>query len=230
MSRRITSRTVAESEKLADLRFTEDERRVAASSYGRWSSAFDEIRSAELQHSEGPAGWFDPRLPGMRFETAQRPLVRSGGHPRRMPDTDADIAFAPVTWLSRWIESGQLSSERLTRIYLERLQTHDSKLRCVITLLERDALASARLAGSEIAGGRYRGPLHGIPWGAKDLLDTKGGRTTWGAAPYRDRIASADATVVQRLADAGAVLVAKLSLGALAFGDARPALGERRPT
>ncbi|HJM76571.1 MAG TPA: amidase [Dehalococcoidia bacterium] len=217
-SRRVTARTLAEAEKLAVLRFTPAERRQAAASYGSYRAGIREARDANLDNGEAPAGGFDPRLPGMAFEMEQRPLVRSKRVPR-LPSADIDIAFAPVSTLSRWIESGKLSSERLTRIYLDRLKRHDAKLHCVITLIERQALAAARRADAEIAEGHYRGPLHGIPWGAKDLLDTRGVRTTWGAMPYKDRVAKRDATVVERLAEAGAVLIAKLSLGALASGD-----------
>ncbi|MDP6605603.1 MAG: amidase [Dehalococcoidia bacterium] len=218
-SRAVTPRTLAEAEKFADLRFTPAERRTAATSYRRFLDGFRKARDAALENGEAPGGGFDPRLPDMTFETEQRPLVRSRGRLPRLPDDDIDIAFAPVTVLSRWIESRRLSSERLTRIYIERLKRHDTKLHCVITLMERQALAAARRADRETADGYYRGPLHGIPWGAKDLLDTKGVRTTWGAVPYKDRVARRDATVVERLHQAGAVLVAKLSLGALANGD-----------
>ncbi len=121
--------------------------------------------------------------------------------------------------LSRWIEKRQLTSERLTEIYLDRLKRFDSRLKCVITLTADLARAQAKQADAEIAAGKYRGPLHGIPWGAKDLLDTAGIRTTYGAEPFKDRVPSADAVVVQRLHNAGAVLVAKLSLGALALND-----------
>jgi len=136
-----------------------------------------------------------------------------------LPVRDDDIAYAPVTRLSHWIEHRELSSERLTRIYLDRLQRFDSRLRCVITLTSDLALAQAKQADAEIAAGKYRGPLHGIPWGAKDLLDTAGIRTTYGAEPFRDRVPDKNAQVVQRLHDAGAVLVAKLSMGALALND-----------
>ncbi len=137
----------------------------------------------------------------------------------RCPPLDADIAFAPVAHLSRWIETRKITSERLTGIYLERIGRFDPKLRCVITLMRDQALAQARKADQEIAAGKYRGPLHGIPWGAKDLVDTAGVRTTYGAEPFRDRVPAADAAVVKRLNDAGAVLLAKLSLGALALND-----------
>ena len=145
--------------------------------------------------------------------------MRTAGPATPLPSSDADIAFAPLTQLSRWVESRKLTSERLTNIYLERLQRFDPKLRCVITLTRDLALLQARQADKEIAAGHYRGPLHGIPWGAKDLLDTSGIPTTYGAEPYRKRIPVVDATVVRRLHEAGAVLVAKLSLGALALND-----------
>ena len=136
-----------------------------------------------------------------------------------LPADDADIAFAPVTQLSRWIERKALTSERLTSIYLDRIDSFDPRLRCVITLTRDVALAQAKKADEEIAAGKYRGPLHGIPWGAKDLLDTAGIPTTYGAEPFRNRVPAQDAAVVQRLNDAGAVLVAKLSMGALALND-----------
>jgi Asp-tRNA(Asn)/Glu-tRNA(Gln) amidotransferase A subunit family amidase len=120
---------------------------------------------------------------------------------------------------ARWLEARTLSSERLTRIYLERLSRFDPQLRCVITLTPELALRQARQADDEIRAGRYRGPLHGIPWGAKDLLDTAGIPTTYGAEPFRQRVPQTDAVVVKRLHDAGAVLIAKLSLGALALND-----------
>jgi Asp-tRNA(Asn)/Glu-tRNA(Gln) amidotransferase A subunit family amidase len=132
---------------------------------------------------------------------------------------DEDIAFASVTQLSRWIEHRKLTSDRLTRIYLKRIEQFDPKLHCVITITRELALAQAKKADDEIAAGSYRGPLHGIPWGAKDLLDTAGIRTTYGAEPFRNRVPTEDAVVVKRLNEAGAVLVAKLSLGALALND-----------
>jgi Asp-tRNA(Asn)/Glu-tRNA(Gln) amidotransferase A subunit family amidase len=139
--------------------------------------------------------------------------------PGPLPSSDADIAYAPVTKLSQWIEQRRLTSTRLTQIYLRRLQQFDPKLRCVITLTTDHAMAQAMRADEEMAAGKYRGPLHGIPWGGKDLLDTAGIPTTYGAEPYRDRVPNEDAALVKRLDEAGAVLVAKLSLGALASND-----------
>jgi Asp-tRNA(Asn)/Glu-tRNA(Gln) amidotransferase A subunit family amidase len=158
-------------------------------------------------------------LPGQLAGPQRDQFVRSATDSGAVPADDADIAYARVPQLSRWIEQRKLSSERLTEIYLRRLERFDPKLRCVITLTREHALEQARKADKEIAAGKYRGALHGIPWGAKDLLDTAGIPTTYGAEFYRGRIPKEDAAVVKRLNEAGAVLVAKLSLGALALND-----------
>jgi Asp-tRNA(Asn)/Glu-tRNA(Gln) amidotransferase A subunit family amidase len=176
-------------------------------------------RKVALEASVSPATRWDPMLPGVPPAPTRDRFVRSTADAGPLPKRDEDIAFAPVWRLSRWIESRALTSERLTRIYLERIERFDPKLRCIITLTRDFALSQARQADGEIAGGRYRGPLHGIPWGGKDLLDTKGIPTTYGAEPYRTRIPDADSFVVRRLHEAGAVLLAKLSLGALALND-----------
>ena len=133
-----------------------------------------------------------------------------------MPLTDEALAFLPVTHLARLVETRQVTSTELTKLYLERLRRYDPQIRAVVTLTEDLALRQARQADEEIAAGNYRGPLHGIPWGAKDLLAVRGTTTTWGMSPYVDRVIDADATVFNRLTEAGAVLVAKLSTGALA--------------
>ena len=146
-------------------------------------------------------------------------FLRTKPAPAPLPANDQDLAFAPLTQLARWIETRQLTSERLTRLYLDRIERFDPKLRCVITLTRDLALAQAKQADLEIAAGKYRGPLHGIPWGAKDLVDTAGIPTTYGAEPFRNRVPAQDAAVVHRLHEAGAVLVAKLSMGALALND-----------
>jgi hypothetical protein len=176
-------------------------------------------RKVELSPRMVPYSSWDPRTADAGWQSPTHIFLSGRQDPGPLPKTAAEIAFAPLTKLSQWIESRKLSSERLTRLYLDRLTRHDRTLRCVITLTAERALAQARAADGEIAAGHYRGPLHGIPWGAKDLLDTAGIRTTYGAEPFRDRVPSADAAVVQRLDTAGAVLVAKLSLGALALND-----------
>ena len=171
------------------------------------------------QEAVAPASRWIPQLPGVRQFARKQNFVRAETVAEPLPPRDEDIAFASVAQLSRWIEHRQLTSQRLTQIYLERLQRFDPRLKCVITLTADLAHAQAKQADEEITAGRYRGPLHGIPWGAKDLLDTQGIRTTYGAEPFKDRVPSADAFVVRRLREAGAVLVAKLSLGALALND-----------
>ena len=171
-----------------------------------------------LANGDAPAQAFDCRLPGMTFPS-QREFVRSHDPVGPVPSSEEDIAFAPVTSLSRWIQRKQITSKRLTEVYLNRLKKHGDTLECVITLTEELAMKQAARADRELASGNYRGPLHGIPWGGKDLLDTGDILTTWGAGPYKSRVPEGDAAVVTKLEEAGAVLVAKLTLGALAMGD-----------
>jgi Asp-tRNA(Asn)/Glu-tRNA(Gln) amidotransferase A subunit family amidase len=219
----ISAATFVEAEKLMHVELSSQESREAAGSWREAMAPLYERRTGpkkvKLETALAPASRWEPNQYGQRTNPRGDRFVRSKIEVRRLPAGDADIAFAPVTQLSHWIETRQLSSERLTQIYLKRLERFDSKLRCVITLTRDLALAQAKRADAEIAAGKYRGPLHGIPWGAKDLLDTAGIATTYGAEPFRDRIPAADATVVRRLHEAGAVLVAKLSLGALALND-----------
>ena len=193
----------------------------AASNWRQSLAALFERRVGPRKLAPGdvqPASVFFARQPG-RFIVPRDRFVRSTGRVPPLPARPDEIAFAPLTTLSRWIESRALTSERLTSIYLERLARFQAQLLCSITIVGERALKAARRADAEIAKGKYRGPLHGIPWGAKDLLDTAGVPTTWGAEPFRNRIPNHDATVVARLDEAGAVLVAKLSLGALALND-----------
>src|SRR5271157_659911 len=219
----VSPATFAQAEKLVEVGLSAAELTLAA---GNWRSAMAPLyesrvgpRKVALEATLAPATRWNPVLPGEKAGPASNEFVRSKTGPGPLPKNDEDIAFAPVTQLSLWIQQRKLTSERLTRLYLARLEQFNPKLRCVITLTRELALAQARNADQEIAAGNYRGPLHGIPWGAKDLLDTAGIPTTYGAEPYRNRIPTTDAVVVKRLNDAGAVLVAKLSLGALALND-----------
>jgi Asp-tRNA(Asn)/Glu-tRNA(Gln) amidotransferase A subunit family amidase len=220
----VSSATFAEAEKLAQVQMTPADLATAASNWRMQMAPLLERRTGprkiELEATLAPATLWNPSLPGI---AARKPagdrFVRGIDATLPLPGSDEEIAFAPVWQLSRWIESRKLTSTRLTEIYLQRLARFNAQLRCVITLLPEHARAQARQADAEIAAGKYRGPLHGIPWGAKDLLDTAGIATTYGAEPYRNRVPTADATVVERLNAAGAVLVAKLSLGALALND-----------
>ena len=220
----VSPATFADAEKLVQLEMTAADRTTAA---GNWRMQMAPLlerrtgpRKIELEATVAPATQWNPALPGLvTIRHSGNNFVRSSDPDVPLPDSESAIAFAPVWQLSRWIESRKLTSTRLTEIYLRRLERYNAQLRCVITLTREHALVQARRADDEIAAGKYRGPLHGIPWGAKDLLDTAGIPTTYGAEPFRDRVPAVDATVTKRLNDAGAVLVAKLSLGALALND-----------
>jgi Asp-tRNA(Asn)/Glu-tRNA(Gln) amidotransferase A subunit family amidase len=220
----VSSATFTEAEKLVQIEMTSADRAQAAGNWRMQMAPLYELRTGPrklaLESTLAPATQWNPSLPGVpRANPSNTNFIRSASTNVSLPANDEDIAFSPVAHLSRWIESRQLTSVRLTEIYLHRLERFDPKLRCVITLTREHALVQARQADAEIAAGHYRGPLHGIPWGAKDLLDTANIPTTYGAEPFRNRVPSADSAVVQRLNAAGAVLVAKLSLGALALND-----------
>ncbi len=215
----ITKDMRANAEAVAGLEFTDEERDLMLGGLNRNLNAYRTLREQKIPHSVAPAVSFDPVLPGMELPTAEKEFryTRPTGVAR--PTSLEDIAFEPVTVLSELIRTKQVTSVELTRMYLDRLKRHDPTLHCVITLTEDRALRQAQQADAEIARGHYRGPLHGIPWGAKDLLAVPGYPTTWGAKPYEHQELHETATVVQRLDEAGAVLVAKLTLGALAQGD-----------
>jgi Asp-tRNA(Asn)/Glu-tRNA(Gln) amidotransferase A subunit family amidase len=225
----VTAQTFSEAQKLAGVELTEKDLALAASNWRSSMAGMHERRTGPrkvpLDDAISPAAIWNPAAHGIVGTQTIGPkkdhFARSpkSAKPQPLPTSDDAIAFSPVHELSRWIESRALTSERLTKIYLARLEKFQPQLNCAITICAEHALAQARAADAEIAHGKYRGPLHGIPWGAKDLLDTKGIATTWGAEPFRDRIPTADAVVTDRLNKAGAVLVAKLSLGALALND-----------
>ena len=219
----VSASTFLAAEKLVQVELSASERELAA---GNWRNSMAPLyerrtgpRKFSLDPSVAPGSRWVPLSLDPTIAPARDRFIRTKSDPGPLPASDQDIAFAPVSNLSRWIESRTLTSERLTSLYLSRLERFDPKLRCVITLTRELALAQAKQADQEIAAGKYRGPLHGIPFGVKDLLDTAGIPTTYGAEPYRKRVPKQDATVVQRLHQAGAVLVAKLSLGALALND-----------
>lgn len=220
----VSSETFAEAEKLVQVEMTPADRAVAASNWQVQMAPVYELRTGPrklaLAAALAPATQWNPDIAQVgRLHEGNGAFVRSAATRKPLPSSDEDIAWASVWQLSRWIETRALTSERLTDIYLDRLERFNAKLHCVITLTRAHALEQARKADAEIAAGHYRGPLHGIPWGAKDLLDTAGIATTYGAEPYRDRIPVENSVVVERLNAAGAVLVAKLSMGALALND-----------
>jgi len=216
---RITRETIAQAEKLACLTFSDDERDQILRTIDTMLERQRMRRSIDLPYGLAPSCTFSPLLPGVMIPDDEEVCTVATQADMPIPETENDIAFASVTQLSRWLHSGAITSVRLTELYIERLKRYDEQLRCVVTLTEDLSREQAERADAELLAGESRGPLHGIPWGAKDLFDTAGLPTTWGAAVYRDRVAESDAFVVQKLASAGAVLVAKLSLGALAYGD-----------
>jgi len=215
----ISKQALIGAEQIAGLEFTDDERELMLSGLEELCEDYERLREMPIDNSVSPALLFDPVLPGMDLPSV--PPTRRAGRPllKKRPSDESDLAFLPVSELGNLLRIGAVSSEELTTLYLERLKRFDSDLHCVITLTEERAMAQARRADRELAKGIWRGPLHGVPWGAKDLLAVSGYPTTWGAAPFKDQVIDEDATVVQKLDAAGAVLVAKLTLGALAWGD-----------
>ncbi len=216
---RISPRSIVVALNLVGLDFTTEERKMMIEGVERNRSRFEDLREMKMDNSVSPAIAFNPILPGMTFEKKKAGFKLSKQPRMKAPERMDDVAFYPIAQLAQLIKTRQITSVELTQMYLDRLKTYGPKLKCIITLTEDLALEQARKADEEIRRGRYRGPLHGIPWGAKDLLATKGIKTTWGAAPYKDQFVETNATVVERLEEAGAVLVAKLSMGALAMGD-----------
>ena len=215
----ISKETIACAEELAGLTFDDAEREMMVEGLRDQARTIAALHEVEIPNSVSPAIVFEPLPAGWSPSAEQQQMKRAPVTMPAVPGDLEELAFRPVTELSELVRTRKVSSVQLTRMYLERLKRLDTKLHAVVTLTEKRALAQARAADEEIARGRWRGPLHGIPWGAKDMLAVKGHPTTWGAAPYRTQVIDEDAEVVRRLDEAGAVLVAKLTLGALAMGD-----------
>ena len=214
----ITVEMLEAAQRIAGLHFRPDELQAILGRLNRSggnTSAYETLRAANLGNSTQPALVFNPVPPGMTLPRDRRPIRRQE-IAVSMPATDAELAFLPLAHLARLVETRQVKPSEL---YLARLKRYNPTLHCVVSFTEELARRQARQADAELAAGTYRGPLHGIPWGAKDLLAVRGTKTTWGASPYRDRSIDTDATVYSRLTDAGAILIAKLSMGALASGD-----------
>jgi Asp-tRNA(Asn)/Glu-tRNA(Gln) amidotransferase A subunit family amidase len=215
----VTKEMVAQAEKIAGLEFTEEERESIATGLTRSVRNYERLREVSLPNSVVPAVQFDPVLPGMELPTERRPLRYTRAAGVRRPSELEEVAFWPVTRLAELVRTQQVMPSELTEMYLARIQRFDAQLHTVVTLTAERAREQAAALDAELRAGTYRGPLHGIPWGAKDLLATRGYPTTWGASPYRDQMFDHDATVVERLDAAGAILIAKLTMGALAQGD-----------
>jgi Asp-tRNA(Asn)/Glu-tRNA(Gln) amidotransferase A subunit family amidase len=227
-AKKITKEMIDNAAVIADVPIADEYKEMMLENLNDQPKGYEEIYKLKIPNSVDPALVFDPVLPGMKFETARRPIRISAprlpkefedlGKAGMRPNYEA-LAFASVRDLAELVRTKKVSSVALTEMYLGRLKKFDPVLKFVITLTEERALAQAKKADAEIAAGKYRGQLHGLPWGAKDLLAVRGYRTTWGAGGFENQIIDEDATVVKRLDEAGAVLVAKLTLGALALGD-----------
>jgi Asp-tRNA(Asn)/Glu-tRNA(Gln) amidotransferase A subunit family amidase len=215
----ITREIVTDAEKVMGLEFSDEKNDMLRSSLRDQLKNFQTIRQFPLSNSIPSAMLFNPIPVGFKFETTRRKFKPSPLPKVQLPANLDDISFYSIEQLAALIKSRQITSEKLTRFYLDRLKKYGPKLECVITLTEDRGIEQARCADREIAAGHYRGLLHGIPYGVKDLLAAKGAPTTWGSAPYTNQVFDEDGTVVKRLDVAGAVLVAKLTLGELAMGD-----------
>src|SRR6266481_5598298 len=221
-AKKITKELIDNAAAIADVRIPDEYKEMMLESLNDQAKGYEEIYKLHIPNSVDPALIFDPVLPGMKFETERKPMrisIPAKPAPRSAPKDLEDLAFASARELAELVRAKKVSSLALTEMYLGRLKKYDPILKFVVTLTEERGLAQAKEADAEIAAGKYRGPLHGLPWGAKDLLAVKGYPTTWGAAGFENQMIDEDATVVKRLDKAGAVLVAKLTLGALAQGD-----------
>jgi Asp-tRNA(Asn)/Glu-tRNA(Gln) amidotransferase A subunit family amidase len=216
---RITKEMMHNAEKVMGLEFTDAQETQALNGVNGNLNSYEVVRKIDVPLDTEPAVVFHPALPGFHVKRAPAKIkFRFGKNEPAQFNSVEDLAFATVPQLAELIRTKKVSSVELTKMYLNRLKKYGPKLLCVVTLTEELAMKQAQAADDDLNRGKYRGPLHGIPWGAKDLFATKGIKTTWGAEPYRDQMIDYDSTVVARLADAGAVLVAKLSMGALAQG------------
>jgi Asp-tRNA(Asn)/Glu-tRNA(Gln) amidotransferase A subunit family amidase len=218
-AKKINADMVKQAEWVAGLNLNDEQRKTVVSGLERTIRDLESLRAVKLSNAVAPALTFSP-APWLSVNCEGRGKVESPAPAKvKKPESEDDLAFLPITSLAALLRSKQVTSLELTKLYLERLKKFNPALRCVVNFTEELALQQAAAADREIAAGRYRGPLHGIPWGAKDLIAYPGTRTTWGASPYKEQTIDMKATVAKRLEDAGAVMVAKLTLGALAMGD-----------
>jgi len=216
---KITKEMIDNAAAIAGVPIADEYKEMMLTDLNDHAKGYEEIYKLHIPNSVDPALLFDPVLPGVKFETERKAIRISKAPNVAVPKSLEDLAFRSARELGELVRAKKVSSAALTQMYLQRLKKFDPTLKFVVTLTEERALEQAKKADAEIAAGKYRGPLHGLPWGAKDLLATKGYRTTWGAGGFENQMVGEDATVVKRLDEAGAVLLAKLTLGALAQGD-----------
>jgi Asp-tRNA(Asn)/Glu-tRNA(Gln) amidotransferase A subunit family amidase len=215
----ITPTAISGAETLIGLEFSPAEKDSMVQNLNNHRNSFERMRGQKIENATSPALYFNPMPHGFIPSKNQMPLDWGLPAAVQLPEKENDIAFLSVADLSFLIKNKQITSERLTTIYLQRIKKHADTLQCLITLMEEEALEKARKMDAELRSGKYRGPLHGIPYGIKDLLAVKGTKTTWGAMPYKDQIIDETATVVEKLEAAGGILLGKFTLGALAMGD-----------
>ena len=216
----VTGADISSAEKLFDVRYSDAERAQLLEGLDGWINRMTRLRQVEKPNELAPAMVFDPRLPGQTYADPTRGRAFGDFTPSSpIPETDTDIAFASLTTQAHMLRAGLLTSRRLTEIYLDRIERLAPQLECFVTVTADIARAQADQADAELARGEDRGPLHGLPYGMKDIIDVADIPATWGATPYRDRVAEADASATRKLRDAGAVLLGKTTNGALAYGD-----------
>jgi Asp-tRNA(Asn)/Glu-tRNA(Gln) amidotransferase A subunit family amidase len=215
---RVTAAMLANALSVAGLNISDDDQRAMLQAVNRNLNSYEEVRKVAIPNDVAPPSYFSPIMPGMKMNRTREPLRFSTPNVKRPPNLE-DAAYWPILNLAHLIRTKQVTSSELTEMYLSRLHRHNEKLNCVVTFLDELARLQAREADQEIAAGRYRGPLHGIPWGAKDIIAVKGYKTTWGSGAFQDQVLPDDASVVEMLREAGAVLIAKLTTGELAQGD-----------
>lgn len=215
----IDTNVISQAQKIIGLQFTEKEQAQMQRRLANYAGAYEILRKENIPNDLPPAFVFNPLPRGFKVEPDQKRLEWKPAKNIHRPEREEDLAFMTVAELAALIRTRQITSEELTRMYLGRLKKYGPKLHCVVTLTEERALREARQADADLRSGKWRGPLHGMPYGAKDLLDAAGLETSWGVSIQTNRRPSSDATVIRKLSEAGAVLVAKTSLGELAMGD-----------
>ena len=214
----ITPEMLRDALALSGLSFSDEDQKAMLNGVNRNLTSYEEVRKLHIPNDVSPPFYFSPITPGMKVNRAKLPMRFSTPKVRR-PANLEDVAFWPILQLSQLLRSRQVTSVELTQMYLTRLHRYNEKLNCVVTFLDDLALTQAKQADAEMASGKHRGPLHGIPWGAKDIIAVKGYKTTWGSGAYKDQVIDEDASVIEMMRDAGAVLLAKLASGELASGD-----------
>lgn len=219
LNNEITTQVVGEASKLIGIEFTQAEKDSMLTELENYRESYQTIRDFKLDNGVPPALNFNPVPPGQTFDKTQQPNDWDTPADIDLPKTQSDLAFYSIPKLASLIQQKKITSVELTKFFLDRIEQYDDTLEAIVTVTEELALEQAKKMDQEIENGNYRGPLHGIPYGLKDLFAVEEYKTTWGAMPYKDQVRNETATVAKKLEEAGAVLIAKTTLGALAYGD-----------